>query len=85
MFEFCENSKIFAPFLSYVPHCEKTCLRGFAHNTGADQPAYQHSLFSAFVIRIVESIICKLSTGERISSDKAGNFPKKDVHFILLK
>ena len=43
---------------------EKTCLRGFANNTGADQPAYPRSLISAFVIRFVGSIMCKLSTCE---------------------
>ena len=29
---------------------EKTCLRWFANNTGADQPAHPRSLISAFVI-----------------------------------
>ena len=29
-----------------------------------DQPARQRSLTSAFVIRILESIICKLATGK---------------------
>ena len=43
---------------------EKTCLRGFANNTGADQPAHPRSLISAFVIRFCESIICKLATCE---------------------
>ena len=42
----------------------ENCLRGFANNTGADQPAHPRSLISAFVIRFVEIIICKLSTGE---------------------
>ena len=46
------------------PRREKTCLRGFANNTGADQPAHPRSLISAFFIRFVESIICKLATGE---------------------
>ena len=46
------------------PRREKTCLRGFANNTGADQPAHPHSLISAFVIRFLESCICKLGTGE---------------------
>ena len=46
------------------PRREKTCLRGFANNTGADQPAHPRSLISAFVIRFVESIICKLARGE---------------------
>ena len=46
------------------PKREKTCLRGFANNTGADQPAHPRSLISAFVIRILESIISRLATGE---------------------
>ena len=48
----------------YWPRREKTCLREFANNTGADQPAHPRSLISAFVIRFLESIICKLATGE---------------------
>ena len=36
---------------------DKTGLRGFANNKGADQPAHMHRLISAFVIRLVESII----------------------------
>ena len=43
---------------------EKNCRRGFANNTGADQPAHPRSLISAFVIHFLESIICKLATGE---------------------
>ena len=46
------------------PHREKTCLRGFAINTGADQPAHPRSLISAFVIRFLDSFICKHATGE---------------------
>ena len=42
----------------------KTCLRGFANNTGADQPAHPRSLISAFIIRYLENIICQLATGE---------------------
>ena len=45
------------------PRRKKTCLRGFAKNTGADQPAHPRSLISAFVIRFLESIIGKLATG----------------------
>ena len=48
----------------YGPRRKKTCLRGFANNTGADQPAHPRSLFSAFVIRFLESTLTKLSTGE---------------------
>ena len=43
---------------------EKPCLRLFANNTGADQPAHLHRLISPFVIRFLESIICRLGTGE---------------------
>ena len=46
------------------PHREKTCLREFANNTGADQPAHPRSLISAFVIRLLESIISRLATNE---------------------
>ena len=46
------------------PRREKTCLRWFANNTGADQPAHPRSLISAFVIRFLKSIICKLAAGE---------------------
>ena len=48
----------------YGPRRGKTCLRGFANNTGADQPAHPRSLISAFVFRCLESIIYKLATGE---------------------
>ena len=48
----------------YGPQREKTCLRGFANNTGADQPAHPRSLISAFVIRFLESIICRHDSGE---------------------
>ena len=43
---------------------EKTFLRGFANNTGADQPAHPRSLISTFVIRFLESNKCKLAPGE---------------------
>ena len=46
------------------PRREKTCLRGFANNTGADQPAHPRSLISAFVIRFLKSTICRLATDE---------------------
>ena len=37
---------------------------GFANNKGADQPAHRPRLISSLVIRVLESFICKLSTGE---------------------
>ena len=46
------------------PRREKTCYRGFANNTGADQPAHPRSLISAFKIRVLESTISKLATSE---------------------
>ena len=46
------------------PRCEKTRLRKFANNKGADQPAQSRSLISAFVIRFLESTILKLATSE---------------------
>ena len=46
------------------PRREKICLRGFANNTGADQPAHPRSLIRAFVIRVFESTISKLATSE---------------------
>ena len=47
-----------------MPQREKTCLRGFANNKGADQPARPRSLISAFVIRLLKSIIPRLATSE---------------------
>ena len=38
--------------------------RGFGNNKGADQPAHSHSLISAFVIRLLKSIISRLATSE---------------------
>ena len=42
----------------------RICLRGLAKNTDADQPARPGRLISAFVICFLESIICKLGTGD---------------------
>ena len=44
------------------PRREKTCLRRFANNKGADQPVHPRILISAFIFRIWESIISKLAT-----------------------
>ena len=44
------------------PRRKKTCLRGFANNTGADQPAQPRSLISALVIRFLKSTIFNLAT-----------------------
>ena len=48
----------------YGPQSEKTCLRRFAKNTGADQPGHLRSLISAFVIRLLASIMYRLATSE---------------------
>ena len=45
----------------HEPRRKKTCLRGFADNKGADQPAHPHSLISASVIRFSESIKSRLA------------------------
>ena len=34
----------------FGPQHEKTCLRGFTNDTGADQPVHPRSLISAFLI-----------------------------------
>ena len=52
--------------ISNGPRREKTCLRGFANNKGADQPAQMRSLVSAFVVRLTESIMSRNSTNERM-------------------
>ena len=49
---------------TFGPRHEKTCLRGFANNKGADQPAHPRRLISAFVIHYLESIISKIATDE---------------------
>ena len=57
---------MYLPFLSptviYGPQCEKICLRGFVNNKGTYQPGHPHSLISAFVICLLESIISRLAT-----------------------
>ena len=50
--------------ISIGPRHEKICLRGFANNTGVDQPVHPHSLISAFVIRLLEIIIARLATSK---------------------
>ena len=62
MLRFCEISLCSA--MQFGPQREKTCPRGFANNTGADQPAHPHSLISAFVICFLTRIIYKLATDE---------------------
>ena len=55
---------LFEFFFLFSHRQEKTCLRGSANNAGTDQPAHLLSLISAFFIHYLESIICKLATGE---------------------
>ena len=45
----------------YGSQREKTCVRAFANNKGADQPVLRCSLISTFVIYLLESIISKLA------------------------
>ena len=49
-------------FLIYGLRREKTCIRGFANNTGADQPAHLRSPISAFVNCLLKRIISRLAT-----------------------
>ena len=66
------GSKLFAKVISRQPgdkelngpQRKKTCLWWFANNKGADQPAHPCSLISAFVIRVLESIISRLVMSE---------------------
>ena len=43
--------------MRYGPQREKTCLRVYANSKGADQPARPRSLISAFVVRVLESVL----------------------------
>ena len=42
----------------------KPVFGGFVNYTGADQPAHQCRQISAFIIRLVKSIISRLATSE---------------------
>ena len=55
---------VFLYLLHKTGLCEKTCLREFKNNKGADQPAHPRSLISAFVIRLLESILSRLARSE---------------------
>ena len=50
--------------LSNGPFHDKSCLWGFASNKGADQPAHARRLISAFVIRLLESMISLFASSE---------------------
>ena len=43
---------------------EKMCLKSYANNKGAAQPAHSRSLISAFVVRCLDSIISVDSIAE---------------------
>ena len=64
MVSMIELREVLAVYSIYGPQREKTCLRGFANNTSADQPAHPRSLISAFVIHVLQSTISKLATSE---------------------
>ena len=46
------------------PRHLKTCLRWFENKRCTHQPVHPHSLISAFVIHLLESIISRLTTSE---------------------
>ena len=48
----------------YEPGHEKMCLKSYANNKGADQPAHLCSLISAFVVRGLDSIVSLDSVAE---------------------
>ena len=54
------------PFSAYFiwAAARENLSSGVCEQTSADQPAHPHSLISAFVIRFLESIICKPAIGE---------------------
>ena len=56
------------------PWREKTCLWGFANNTGSDQPVHPLSLTSAFVIHkvLLASIIPRLDLSKISVAEQAG-------------
>ena len=45
-------------------NASKPVFRGFAKNTDTGQLKHPRTLISAYVIRFLESIICKLAIGE---------------------
>ena len=51
-------------FLHSWASTQENLSSGFANNKGTDQPAHWHSLISAFVIRLLESILSRLATSE---------------------
>ena len=43
------------------PGHAETCLKPYANNKSADQPAYPRSLISTFIVRYLDSMICILA------------------------
>ena len=60
----CRRSTVRLDIGTYGPRREKTCLRRFANNKGADQHAQPRSLISVFVIRCLESAVSMLAMSE---------------------
>ena len=50
--------------VTYGNRRDKTCLRGFENNKGADKPAHLGRLVRAIVICVLESIISRLVLSE---------------------
>ena len=48
----------------YEPGHDKVCLMPYADNKGADQPAHQRSLISAFVVRCQDRMISLVYVSE---------------------
>ena len=67
------------------PHREKTCLRRFENNTGADQTSHPRSLISAFVIRLLERIISKLAQNEISIFQLVSVAEETGLSFVLSK
>ena len=72
-------------YCSYGPHREKTCLRWFANNKGADQPAHLRRLISAFVVCVLENIP-KLATSKfsffKVVSEAEESRDWYESHFV---
>ena len=66
IFQRRQKALLHSKALKNEPQREKTGLRGFANNKGADQSAHWRRVISAFVIRFLESIMSTLATS-RIS------------------
>ena len=64
---YSENPKVISKLMVTLYEgrdARKPVFGGFANNKGADQPAHQRNLVSAFVIRSLESIIFRIALSE---------------------